>query len=73
MRLGSSVVVACINAFLTGFFLSQYLSRTGGAEAAPTTWLAMTAAIGGLVIWRVRLILRALKRAAQQSPAPRGA
>jgi hypothetical protein len=62
MRIGSSVVVAFINAFLAGFFLAQYLSRAGGADRAPTTWLALTAAFSTLALWRLRMILRALKR-----------
>ena len=62
MRLGSSVIVAVINGFLAGFFLAQYLSRTGGAEAAPTTWLLLTIAFAALALWRVRLILRVLGR-----------
>jgi high-affinity Fe2+/Pb2+ permease len=64
MRLGKVVVVTVINAFLAGFFLAQYLSGTGGAAAAPTTWLLLTIAFAGLAIWRVRMIWRAEKRAA---------
>jgi uncharacterized membrane-anchored protein len=60
--IGSSVVVAVINGFLAGFFLAQYLTRSGGADAAPTTWLILTVAFAALAIWRVSLILRALRR-----------
>ena len=61
-RLAGSVVVAVVNAFLSGFLLAQYLTRSGGAEAAPTTWLVMAVAFAGLAIWRVAIILRALRR-----------
>ena len=64
MRLAKVVVVAVINAFLAGFFLAQYLSGTGGAAEAPTTWLVLAAAFAALAIWRVRMIWRAERRAA---------
>jgi hypothetical protein len=66
MRLGASVVVAVINGFLAGFFLAQYLTGSGGAQAAPTTWLVLTIAFAALAVWRVSLILRAVKRAAER-------
>ena len=69
-RIGSSVVVAVVNGFLAGFFLAQYLTRSGGAAAAPTTWLILTAAFAALAAWRVSLILRALRRAAGPPHAP---
>lgn len=62
--IGSSVVVAVVNGFLAGFFLAQLLTRSGGAAAAPTTWLVLTVAFAALATWRVTLILRALRRAA---------
>jgi NO-binding membrane sensor protein with MHYT domain len=68
--IGSSVVVAVVNGFLAGFFLAQYLTGSGGAAAAPTTWLILTAAFAGLAIWRVSLILRVLRRAADPRRAP---
>jgi hypothetical protein len=68
MRIGKVVIVAVINAFLSGFFLAQYLGGTGGAAAAPTTWLLLTAAFAGLAIWRVRMIWRAERRAASSGP-----
>lgn len=68
--IGSSVVVAVVNGFLAGFFLAQYLTRSGGAAAAPTTWLILTAAFAALAAWRVSLILRALRRAAGPPRAP---
>lgn len=61
--IGSSVVVAVINGFLAGFFLAQYLTGSGGAASAPTTWLILTAAFAALAIWRVSLILRVVRRA----------
>jgi uncharacterized membrane-anchored protein len=64
MRIGSGVVVAVINGFLAGFFLAQYLGRTGGSQASPTTWLVLTIAFAALAIWRVRMILRVVKRLA---------
>jgi hypothetical protein len=67
--IGSSVVVAVINGFLAGFFLAQFLTRSGGSAAAPTTWLILTITFAALAIWRVSLILRAVRRAA----GPRGA
>jgi NO-binding membrane sensor protein with MHYT domain len=70
MRIGSSVIVAVMNAFLAGFFLAQYLTRSGGADAAPTTWLVLTAAFAGLAIWRVRMILRVVKRMTERVPPP---
>jgi hypothetical protein len=39
MRVGKVVIVTVINAFLARFFLAQYLGGTGGAAAAPPTWL----------------------------------
>jgi uncharacterized membrane-anchored protein len=68
--IGSSVVVAVINGFLAGFFLAQYLTQSGGSAAAPTTWLILTVAFAALAIWRVSLILRALRRAAGPRRAP---
>ncbi|NUO39539.1 MAG: hypothetical protein HOQ31_13165 [Gemmatimonadaceae bacterium] len=68
--IGASVVVAVINGFLAGFFLAQYVTRGGGAAAAPTTWLVLTVAFAALAIWRVSLILRAVRRAADRSRAP---
>jgi uncharacterized membrane-anchored protein len=62
MRIGSGVIVAVINGFLAGFFLAQYLTRSGGSAASPTTWLVLTVAFAGLAVWRVRMILRVLKR-----------
>jgi hypothetical protein len=64
MRIGSSVVVAVINGFLAGFFLAQYLTGTGGAQASPTTWLVLTIAFAALAAWRVSMILRVVKRLA---------
>jgi hypothetical protein len=61
MRLATSVVVAVMNAFLAGFFLAQYLTRSGGADAAPATWLVLTIAFAALSLWRVSMILRAVK------------
>jgi hypothetical protein len=69
-RLGSSVVVAVVNGFLAGFFLAQYLTRGGGAAGAPTTWLVLTIAFAALAIWRVSLILRALRRTPGPRPVP---
>jgi hypothetical protein len=71
MRIAKVVIVTVINAFLAGFFLAQYLGRTGGAAAAPTTWLLLTAAFAFLAIWRVRMIWRAERRAAQSGSPPR--
>ncbi len=75
MRIGNVVVVAVLNAFLSGFFLAQYLARSGGAEAAPKTWLVLAGAFAALAIWRVRMIWRAEQRAerrgAPQPPASR--
>jgi hypothetical protein len=68
--IGSSVVVAVVNGFLAGFFLAQYLTGSGGAAAAPTTWLILTVAFAGLAIWRVSLILRAVRRAGGPRRAP---
>jgi hypothetical protein len=70
MRIGKVVIVTVINAFLAGFFLAQYLGGTGGAAAAPTTWLLLAAAFAGLAIWRVRMIWRAERRAAESAPRP---
>jgi hypothetical protein len=68
--IGSSVVVAVINGFLAGFFLAQFLTGAGGAASAPTTWLILTVAFAALAIWRVSLILRAVRRAAGPRQAP---
>ena len=62
MRIGSSVVVAVINGFLAGFFLAQYLTGTGGAQASPATWLVLAIAFAALATWRVSMILRVVKR-----------
>lgn len=67
MRVGKVVIVAVINAFLAGFFLAQYLGRTGGSAASPTTWLLLTVAFAALAIWRVRMIWRAERRAARDA------
>jgi high-affinity Fe2+/Pb2+ permease len=64
MRLAKVVVVTVINAFLAGFFLAQYLGGSGGAAAAPTTWLVLAVAFAALAIWRVHMIWRAERRAA---------
>ena len=66
--IGSSVIVAVINGFLAGFFLAQYLTGRGGAENAPTTWLTLTVAFACFAIWRVSLILRALRPRADRAP-----
>lgn len=71
MRLAKVVVVAVMNGFLSGFFLAQYLTGTGGSAAAPRTWLVLAAAFGGLAIWRVRMIWRAERRAAEGAPPTR--
>jgi hypothetical protein len=64
VRIGSSVVVAVINGFLAGFFLAQYLTGSGGSQASPTTWLVLAIAFAGLATWRVRMILRVIRRLA---------
>lgn len=68
--IGASVVVAVINGFLAGFFLAQFLTGGGGAASAPTTWLILTVAFAALAIWRVSLILRAVRRAAGPRRGP---
>jgi hypothetical protein len=70
MRIGKIVIVATLNAFLSGFFLAQYLTGTGGSAAAPKTWLVLAVAFGGLATWRVRMIWRAEQRAEQQAAPP---
>ena len=68
MRLAKVVVVTVINAFLAGFFLAQYLAGSGGAAAAPRTWLVLAAAFAALALWRVRMIWRAERRASRSVP-----
>jgi hypothetical protein len=68
--IGSSVIVAVINGFLAGFFLAQFLTGSGGSAGAPATWLILTVAFAALAIWRVSLILRAVRRAAGPRRAP---
>jgi hypothetical protein len=71
MRIAKVVVVIAINAFLAGFFLAQYIGRTGGAADAPATWLLLTIAFAALAVWRVRMIWRAERRATRmQAPPP---
>jgi len=68
--IGASVVVAVINAFLAGYLLAQCVTSPGGAASAPTIWLTLTIAFAALAIWRVSLILRALRVAADPPRAP---
>lgn len=68
MRIGKIVLVAVMNAFLSGFFLAQWLTGGGGSDAAPRTWLLLAAAFAALSIWRVRMIWRAEKRMSGGAP-----